>query len=313
MSSNIINISSGKALDDPRYGSVIVLDPEGLAPLRKLDVAFASVLPGATSPPHFHRITEEVYVITDGDGVMIIDGIAKLVGPGDIIRIPTFRVHSIRAGNLGVKFIVVTSPPYSVRDDVEVATATVERPAQSTGGIAILIGTHRKESVSARIARQVVGMYAELGVATDLIDPAELPLELFHPSSYDHRYETDSPLAKRLIAARGLHVLTPEYNGSFSGCLKHLLDVQNYEQCFGGKAVALVGVAAGDWGGLRAVDHLSAIFQYRSAHLFGKRVFIRNVDEAPFDANGHLADPEIVERLRAQVRGFSDFVRRLSD
>jgi len=310
---NIINIDNGKVLEDPRYGSVVALDVPGRAPLRKLDVAYATVFPGATSPPHFHRETEELYFIVEGDGVMIIDGVATPIRPGDSVRIPTYTVHSIRAGSGGVKFMVATSPPYCIDDDNEVDTATVERPARSTGGIAVLIGTHRKQSVSARIAKQIVGMYAELGVATDLIDPAELSLELFHPNSFDHRYETDSPLAQRLIAARGLHVLTPEYNGSFPGVLKHLLDVQNYQRCFGGKAVALVGIAAGDWGGLRAVDQLAAVFQYRSAHLFGKRVFIRNVDEAPFDANGHLADPQIVDRLRAQVRGFSDFVHRLSD
>jgi chromate reductase len=313
MNSNIINIDNGKVFEDPRYGSVVALDVPSCAPLHKLDVAYASVTPGATSPPHFHRRTEEVYFIIEGDGVMIIDGVAMPIRPGDSIRIPTYTVHSIRAGNGGVKFIVATSPPYSIDDDVEVDTATVERPTQSAGSIAVLIGTHRKQSVSARIARQVVGMYAELGIATDLIDPAELPLELFHPSSFEHRYETDSPLAQRLIAARGLHLCVAEYNGSYPGVLKHLLDVQNYERCFGGKAVTFVGIAAGDWGGLRAVDQLAAVFQYRSAHLFGKRVYIRNVDEAPFDVNGHIADPEIVDRLRAQVREFSDFVHRLSD
>jgi len=310
---NIINIGNGKLLEDPRYGSVVALDMPGSAPLRKLDVAYASVAPGATSPPHFHRVTEEIYFITEGDGVIVIDDVATPIKPGDCIRIPTYTVHSIRADNHGVKLVVATSPPYSIRDDFEVATPTVERPVRSTPGIAVLIGTHRKQSVSARIASQVVAMYAELGVATDLIDPAELPLEIFHPISFEHRYETDSPLAQRLMAARGLHAVIPEYNGSYSGIVKHVLDVQNYEKCFGDKAVAFVGIAAGDWGGLRAVDQLAAVFQYRSAHLFGKRVFIRNIDEAPFDANGHLADPEIAGRLRAQVRGFLDFVRRLSE
>lgn len=313
MSLSIININSGKTLEDPRYGSIVALDVPGSVPLDKLDVAYASVFPGATSPAHFHRVTEEVYFITEGDGVMVIDGVATPIKPGDSIRIPTYTVHSIRAGNRGVKFVVATSPPYSISDDFEVATATVERTAPSTPAIAVLIGTHRKQSVSARIAKQIVSMYSELGVPTDLIDPAELPLEFFHPSSFERRYETDSPLAQQLISARGLHLCVPEYNGSYPGVLKHLLDVQNYERCFGGKAVAFVGIAAGDWGGLRAVDQLAAVFQYRSAHLFGKRVFIRNIDEAPFDANGHLTDQQVVDRLRAQVRGFSDFVRRLAE
>jgi len=313
MSAYVVSTSNGKLLTDPRYGSVIALDIPGAAPLRKLDVAYAVIRPGATSPAHYHEKTEEVYAIAKGDAVVCVDGVSAPVGPGDVVRIPCYAVHSICAGEQGVEFWVSTTPPYTEGDDIEVETATVARPARSAGGIAVLVGTHREDSVSAKIAKQIIDAYGELGIESDLIDPAELPLDLFGPNSFDHRYETGSTLAKRLIAARGLHVVVPEYNGSFPGVLKHLLDIQNYEQCFGGKPVALVGVAAGDWGGLRAVDQLAAVFQYRSAHIFGQRVYIRNVDEAPVDADGRLSDPQLVKRLRSQIAGFADFVRRLTD
>ena len=114
------------------------------------------------------------------------------------------------------------------------------------------------------------------------------------------------------IGAKALHVVTPEYNGSFPGSLKHVLDAIPYHQSFDGKAICLTGIAAGDWGGVRAIDQLGAVFAYRNAHVFGKRVYARNIDEKPFDENARLADPEIVDRLRAQVSGFSDFVNRLS-
>lgn len=309
----IVKSSQGKLLMDPRYGSVIALGVPGSAPLSKLDVAYAVVRPGAASPPHYHEKTEEVYAIVKGDAIATVDGISTQVVPGDIVRIPCFTVHSIAAGENGVEFWVSTTPPYTDGDDIEVETQTVEHPLRSSGGIAVIVGTHRRESVSAKVARQIVGMYEDSGVPADLIDPAELPIELFGPDSFEHRYDTGSQLAGRLIAARGLHVVVPEYNGSFPGVLKHLLDVQNYEQCFGGKSVALVGIAAGDWGGLRAVDQIAAVFQYRNANVFGKRVYVRNVDESPLDDKGYLSERDILDRLRAQVTGFADFVRRLSD
>ena len=73
---------------------------------------------------------------------------------------------------------------------------------------------------------------------------------------------------------------------------------------------AFVGVAAGRWGGLRPVEQLEMIFQYRNAHLFGRRLFIPSVHGA-FDAEGRLVDAELGARLEAMVRGFSGFCRSL--
>ena len=312
MNANIISINNGKTIEDPRYGKVVALDIPGSAPLHKLDVAVASVFPNAISPPHYHRITEEIYVITDGDGEMTIDGVTAPVGPGDSIRIPPFVVHSIHAGSGGVKFIVVTSPPYCVDDDYEVDTPTVERSDSPKIRIAVVAGTHRRGSVSAKIARQLCAMYREIGIEVDLIDLAELPESLFGAASYETRYDESMPLAQRFIKAMGIHAVCAEYNGGMPAPLKHVLDIVPYKACFNGKPVAMTGVAAGDFGAVRALDHLGAVFGYRCANVFGKRVFIKNVDEAPFDQNDHLTDPETVGRLGDQVMGFAKFVRCLT-
>ncbi len=309
---NIINIRDAKVLLDPRYGEISVFDSPGMAALNKLDVAIARVFPNATSPSHFHRDTEEQYFILEGTGEMIIDGVTTPIAPGDCVRLPTHVVHAIRAHDSGLKLAVVTSPPYTIGDDIETDAVTVEKRAAAGITIAIIVGTNRAGSMSAKIARQVAGMFDELGVVVDLIDLAELPRAIFDPESFTQRYETDSALAQRLIAADGLLFVCPEYNGSFPGVLKHVMDVQNYEQCFGGKAACLVGLAAGDFGAVRALDHLAAVLGYRSANLYGKKTYIRNVDEAPMDENDHLADPEIVGRLRAQAAGFAAFVCALA-
>jgi NAD(P)H-dependent FMN reductase/mannose-6-phosphate isomerase-like protein (cupin superfamily) len=312
MNPNIINIGNGKVLTDPRYGSVVALDVPGCVPLHKLDLAIASVHPGAVSPAHYHQQTEEIYFVTEGVGEMTIDGVTTAIGPGDCIRIPTYAVHSIRAGDAGVRFVVVTSPPYAEGDDHEVATATVERPTPLPRRIAVVAGTHRRDSVSGKIARQICAMYREIGAETDLIDLAELPESIFGAASYNTRYDENTPLARRFIMASGIHVICAEYNGGMPAPLKHALDIVPYKASFNGKPVAMTGVAAGDFGAVRALDQLGAVFAYRCANIYGKRVFIKNVDEAPFDEKGHLNDRAIVERLRDQVVGFVGFVRRLS-
>jgi mannose-6-phosphate isomerase-like protein (cupin superfamily) len=151
-------------------------------PLRKIDVAIASVFSGATSPPHYHQHTEEIYFILEGTGEIIIDGVTTPIAPGDCIRIPTFTVHAIRAGNDGLKLVVVTSPPYTDGDDHEVDTTTIDRPAIATRGIAVVAGTHRRNSVSGKVARQLCSYYRAIGVEVDLIDcpdPIRVPTRTY--------------------------------------------------------------------------------------------------------------------------------------
>ena len=118
-------------------------------------------------------------------------------------------------------------------------------------------------------------------------------------------------LQNRVLAAAGLHVVTPEYNGSFPGVLKYFIDLLKYPDSFEHKPVAYVGEASGTWGGLRAVEQLQMVFGYRHAHSYPVRVFIPTVHKL-FDPTGHLTDPEIDRRLSDQSRGFAQYITRLA-
>lgn len=78
------------------------------------------------------------------------------------------------------------------------------------------------------------------------------------------------------------------------------------------KPAAFVGLANGRWGGLRAVEQLEMVFQYRHAHLFGRRVFLPAIGER-VDATGRLTDLEALDRLRIQALDFAVFCRLLRD
>jgi hypothetical protein len=64
------------------------------------------------------------------------------------------------------------------------------------------------------------------------------------------------------------------------------------------------------WGALRPVEQLQMIFGYRNAYLYPERVFMPRINDL-LDANGRLKDAELVERLRAQQKGFIEFVKKL--
>src|SRR4051794_27756756 len=67
-----------------------------VAPVRNQSLTEAELLPGAATTRHFHRASEEHYLVA-GEGSMEIDGETRPIGPGDAILIPPGARHQIRA------------------------------------------------------------------------------------------------------------------------------------------------------------------------------------------------------------------------
>ena len=116
---------AGERFDDNRYGSLWELVGPGGA-LQRIAFAWVEVAPGAVSPMHLHRVTEELYYIVSGAGEMTVGETTRPVGPGDTIAIPIGAAHCIRAGGNGIGFVCVTSPPYDPDDDYELPVSREE-------------------------------------------------------------------------------------------------------------------------------------------------------------------------------------------
>ena len=104
----------------------------------------------------------------------------------------------------------------------------------------------------------------------------------------------------------GLHLVLPEYNGSFPGVLKYFIDMLKFPESFEHKPVAFVGVANGQWGGLRAVEQMQMVVGYRNAHVYPDRIFVPFVQKK-LNAGEKLNDAELEERFARQARGFAQF------
>jgi NAD(P)H-dependent FMN reductase len=177
--------------------------------------------------------------------------------------------------------------------------------------VLVISGTNRAASNAMKVARWLLEHYQSANVAAELFSLTELPCQVFRPDSYAKKPPEMLAVQDRVLAASGLHVVTPEYNGSFPGVLKYFIDLLKFPESFEHKPVAFVGEAAGAWGALRAVEQLQHVFGYRNAHVYPPRVFIPAVKEK-FDASGALLDAELDARLAKQVQGFAHFVRRLA-
>ena len=175
----------------------------------------------------------------------------------------------------------------------------------------LVVGTNRTGSSTRKVAAQIEEIYRELNAPLKVLDLTQLPPEIFHPGSYAEKPKSFAPFADAVLQASGLIVVTPEYNGSLPGVLKYFIDMLKFPESFERRPVCFVGLAAGMWGALRPVEQLQAIFGYRNAHIFPERVFLPRINDL-LDADGRLKDPELVERLRVQQKGFLEFVRKLN-
>lgn len=176
--------------------------------------------------------------------------------------------------------------------------------------IEIISGTNRPGANALRIAHLIERLYAEQGVPARVLNLQDLPRELFDPTSYAEKPASFGPIQDRVLAADGLHIVTPEYNGGFPGVLKYFIDMLKFPESFERRPVAFVGEAAGVWGAIRPVEMLQLVFGYRNAHTFPARVFIDKVHEK-LDADGNLTSEYHLKMLREQTVGFAEFVRRI--
>jgi NAD(P)H-dependent FMN reductase len=176
----------------------------------------------------------------------------------------------------------------------------------SDHSILIISGTNRPVSNTLRIARHVERHYQRQQVRTSLLSLVDLPIEIYSPDSYEKKPPAFVAVQEAIIAAAGLHMVVPEYNGSFPGVLKHFIDMLKFPESFDRKPIAFVGLANGQWGGLRAVEQMQLVVGYRNAHVYPERIFVPNV-QTRLNAAGELTDPALDERFARQTRGFAEF------
>jgi NAD(P)H-dependent FMN reductase len=157
--------------------------------------------------------------------------------------------------------------------------------------IPILLGTTRPKRESFKAAKLVEKVGKSINeIEVQLVDPGDytFPYDGNDSENKDPRY---SALTKR---ADGFFIVTPEYNHSFPGTLKRMLDSElaNYIH----KPVAFAGVSDGIFGGARAIESLvNTVREMGMAATFSDVYFpqVQNL----FDEKGEIIDGGYVRRI----------------
>jgi chromate reductase len=178
--------------------------------------------------------------------------------------------------------------------------------------ITVISGTNRPDSNTIKIAKHAVDGLRRIGEEVELLDLTELPLELFDGASYGEKPAAFAAFQDKITATDGILTVIPEYNGACPGVMKYFIDMLRFPDSLLEKPVGFIGISAGPWGAVRAVEQLEMVFQYRHAHLCGRRVFIPNVGNA-LDDDHRFVDEGMEKRFGEALEKFADFCRRLKD
>jgi mannose-6-phosphate isomerase-like protein (cupin superfamily) len=86
---------------------------------QNMSLAEAIVEVGQTTEYHFHKISEEVYYMLEGKGLMEVDDDKEEVSEDQAVVIPPRSRHRIsNTGSSPLIFLCLCSPPYSDEDTV---------------------------------------------------------------------------------------------------------------------------------------------------------------------------------------------------
>ena len=150
----------------------------------------------------------------------------------------------------------------------------------------------RPQRASIHAARLVHEVASQIeGIESLLIDPAEyvVPFDGNDPECKNPKY------TQITARADAFFIVTPEYNHSFPGSLKRLLDseLENYIH----KPVAYAGVSSGPWGGVRAIEALHTAVREMGMVSTFKDLQFPFVGKV-FNEQGELQDEKYRERIQ---------------
>lgn len=156
--------------------------------------------------------------------------------------------------------------------------------------IPVLLGTVRQGRQSEKVARFMLDQISQQqGVETELIDIRTLPITTQDagPAAKDPQF------AATIERSDGLVIVVPEYNHSYPGMLKHVLDT-NYKEYLH-KAVGLCGVSQGSFGGTRVIEQMLPILKAFGLVTIVSDLNFGNVEQV-FNESGMLLEEAYIRR-----------------
>ncbi len=142
-------------------------------------------------------------------------------------------------------------------------------------------------------------------VSVEVVDPREMNLP---PPGLDS--SPDAVRLKELVSqSTGVIFATPEYHGTFSSITKLVIENLGFPSVLSGKPVALLGVAAGSIGAIKALEHLRSVLSHIGGLVLPLPISVANVQRV-FDKEGRCLEPQVEKLIRTVPLNLLSYIDR---
>lgn len=174
----------------------------------------------------------------------------------------------------------------------------------------VFAGSTRAQSFNRKLATVAAGIGREAGAAVTHIELADFDVPLYNADLEAKGTPRDVVRLKEIFFAHPAWiVVSPEYNGSYTGLMKNTIDWvsspikgdpnwSSGTKPFAGKVVGMLAASPGALGGLRSLSHLAPLLMNLQCWVAPRQFALSRAGEA-FTPDGQLA----AEPARENVRG----------
>jgi len=163
----------------------------------------------------------------------------------------------------------------------------------------VVIGTNRENSNSLKVGKHYVAELKKMGISAELFTLEGLEMDNTSQGFKDFE-------ANVLIPTQKFIFILPEYNGSYPGVFKHMIDISDIKKCWPHKKALLTGVATGKGGNIRGMEHITGALNYLKVFVHPNRLPISQVDLLLNDRE-EIADEKTREAVQTQLKEFINF------
>ena len=177
----------------------------------------------------------------------------------------------------------------------------------NTPRLLMFSGSARRASFNQQLIRAAAAKAKQLGAEVEVVDLADYDIPIFNQ---DLEADAFPPavrvLREKMMAADGILLGCPEYNGSITPLLKNIIDWTSRPQegvadglvAYQGLVAGLVAASPGGLGGLRGLVHVRAILSGIGVHVIPQEMAVGSAFQA-FEADGSLSDEAMNQRLES--------------
>ncbi len=163
----------------------------------------------------------------------------------------------------------------------------------------VISGTNRPGSNTITVARLYQRLLEKKGIPARFISLEGMDV--------NNRNDQLKQLEKEvLIPTRKFIFVTPEYNGSFPGVLKAMIDNTDIEKVWWGKKALLTGVSTGRAGNLRGMEHLTGVLHYLKMNVHHNKLPISVVNKL-LNNEKDIEDEATLKMIGEQLEDFIRF------